>query len=69
MAKVRIGGELMKKINKLLSLLLVLVMLVPMLNVASAEEFDPHTAYRLLTGERYYSISNDPLNSDINFIL
>ena len=59
----------MKKINELLSLLLVLVLLFPLLNVASAEEFDPHTAYRLLTGERYYSISNDPLNSDINFIL
>ncbi len=59
----------MKKINKLLSLLLVLVMLVPLLNVASAEEGDLPTVYRLLTGERYYSISNDPLNSDINFIL
>ena len=48
----------MKKINKLLSLLLVLVMLVPLLNVASAEEFDPHTAYPLLTGNTYYSIEN-----------
>ena len=53
----------MKKLNKLLSLLLVLALLVPMLNVSSAEEFDPHTAYPLLTGNTYYSISNDPLNN------
>ncbi len=50
----------MKKINKLLSLLLVLALLVPMLNVSSAEEFDPHTAYPLLTGNDYYSIVNSP---------
>ena len=60
MAKVRIGGELMKKINKLLSLLLVLALLVPILNVSSAEEFDPLTSYPLLTGNTYYSIQNNP---------
>ncbi|WP_347353946.1 hypothetical protein [Acetoanaerobium noterae] len=48
----------MKRINKLLSLLLVLALLVPLLNVSSAEEFDPHTAYPLLTGNTYYSIEN-----------
>ena len=48
----------MKKINKLLSLLLVLALLVPMLNVSSAEEFDPHTAYPLLTGPDYFNIEN-----------
>lgn len=53
----------MKKINKLLSLLLVIALLVPLLNVASAEEYNPHTAYRLLSGNEYYSISNDPLNT------
>ena len=50
----------MKKLNKLLSLLLVLALLVPMLNVSSAEEFDPHTAYPLLTGNDYYNITNEP---------
>ena len=51
----------MKKINKLLSLLLVLALLVPMLNVSSAEEFDPHTAYPLLTEEgKYFNIDNVP---------
>lgn len=48
----------MKKINKLLSLLLVLVMLVPLLNVASAEGVDPALQYPLLTGPDYYNIEN-----------
>ncbi len=51
----------MKKINKLLSLLLVLVMLVPLLNVASAEEVNPLTVYPLLTEEgKYFNIENSP---------
>ena len=50
----------MKKINKLLSLLLVLVMLVPLLNVASAEGVDPALQYPLLTGPTYYNINNSP---------
>ncbi|SKB68610.1 hypothetical protein SAMN02745120_2663 [Acetoanaerobium noterae] len=51
----------MKKLNKLLSLFLVLTLLVPMLNVASAEEFDPHTSYPLLTEEgKYFNIENSP---------
>lgn len=49
----------MKRINKLLSLLLVLVMLVPLLNVASAEGVDPLTVYPLLTEEgKYFNIEN-----------
>ena len=50
----------MKKINKLLSLLLVLALLVPMLNVASAEEVDPALQYPLLTGPDYFNIDNAP---------
>lgn len=51
----------MKKINKLLSLLLVLIMLVPMLNVSSAEEVDPALQYPLLTEEgKYFNIENTP---------
>ncbi len=50
----------MKKINKLLSLLLVLVLLFPLLNVASAEEVDPALQYPLLTGPDYYNINNSP---------
>ena len=60
MAKVRIGGKHMKKLNKLLSLLLVLVMLVPLLNVASAEEVDLALQYPLLTGPEYFNIENSP---------
>ena len=49
----------MKKINKLLSLLLVLVMLVPLLNVASAEGVDPALQYPLLTEVgKYFNIEN-----------
>jgi hypothetical protein len=51
----------MKKINKLLSLLLVLALLAPMLNVASAEEVDPALQYPLLTEEgKYFNIENTP---------
>lgn len=46
----------MKKINKLLSLLLVLALLVPMLNVASAEGVDPALQYPLLTGPDYFKL-------------
>ena len=49
----------MKKLNKLLSLFLVLVMLVPLLNVASAEEVNPLLLYPLLTEEgKYFNIEN-----------
>lgn len=51
----------MKKINKLLSLLLVLVMLVPLLNIASAEGVDPALQYPLLTGPDYFNIENSGL--------
>ena len=51
----------MKKINKLLSLLLVLALLVPMLNVASAEGVDPALQYPLLTGPDYFNIENSGL--------
>ena len=51
----------MKKINKLLSLLLVLALLVPMLNVSSAEEVNPLLFYPLLTEEgKYFNIENSP---------
>ena len=50
----------MKRINKLISLLLVLVMLVPLLNVASAEGVDPALQYPLLTGPDYFNIDNAP---------
>ena len=53
----------MKKINKLLSLLLVLVMLVPLLNVASAEGVDPALQYPLLTEEgKYFNIENSSIS-------
>ena len=52
----------MKKINKLLSLLLVLVMLVPLLNVVSAEGVDPLTVYPLLTGPEYFNIENSSIS-------
>ena len=51
----------MKKINKLLSLLLVLALLIPMLNVASAEGVDPALQYPLLTGPDYFNIENSGL--------
>ena len=51
----------MKKINKLLSLLLVLALLIPMLNVASAEGVDPALQYPLLTEVgKYFNIENSP---------
>ena len=50
----------MKKLNKLLSLLLVLALLVPMLNVSSAEGVDPALQYPLLTGPDYFNIENTP---------
>jgi len=53
----------MKRINKLLSLLLVLALLVPMLNVASAEEVDPALQYPLLTEEgKYFNIENSSIS-------
>ena len=51
----------MKKINKLLSLFLVLVTLVPLLNVAPAEGVDPALQYPLLTGPEYFNIENSGL--------
>ncbi|WP_347451367.1 hypothetical protein [Acetoanaerobium noterae] len=50
----------MKKLKKLLSLLLVLALFVPVLNVSSAEEVDPALQYPLLTGNDYYNINNIP---------
>ncbi len=55
-------GELMKKINKLLSLLLVLALLVPLLNVSSVEA-NPLAEYQfpVLTGPDYFNIENSGL--------
>ncbi len=53
----------MKRINKLLSLLLVLALLVPMLNVSSAEEVNPLLFYPLLTEEgKYFNIENSSIS-------
>ncbi len=52
----------MKKINKLLSLLLVLALLVPLLNVSSVEA-NPLAEYQfpVLTGPDYFNIENSGL--------
>ena len=50
----------MKKLNKFLSLFLVLVLLVPFIP-ASRVEADPLTQFPLLTGDQYFNINNNPL--------
>ncbi|MBP2028481.1 hypothetical protein J2Z35_002306 [Acetoanaerobium pronyense] len=49
----------MKKLNKFLSLFLVLVLLIPFLP-ASIGEASPLTQYPVLTGDQYFNISNSP---------
>lgn len=53
----------MKKLNKFLSLFLVLVLLVPFIP-ASTVEADPLTQFPLLTGDQYFNINNNPLGEN-----